>query len=80
VQPLGNHSRGLVAMSGAQTRHNKGVFPQFALGMAAADPYQFWYHRFEAGPGASLPPAARASICDSLACKLSWLVVDATNA
>ena len=27
VQPFRNHARGLVAMSGAQARHDKGVFP-----------------------------------------------------
>ena len=39
-------------MSCAQACHDKGVFPQFALGMAAADPHQLRHQRLEDADGA----------------------------
>src|SRR5260370_8062182 len=45
VQAIGDHPRGLVAMSAAQTRDDQGVLPQLTLCMAAADPHDRSHHR-----------------------------------
>src|ERR1700682_6796951 len=47
MQTIGNQLACLVAISGAQARHDQGVFPQFALRMAASDPRELRHQRFE---------------------------------
>ena len=47
AQAARKYGGGLVAVAGAQTGYDQRVFPQFALGVAAADPGQFRDRRLE---------------------------------
>ena len=62
MQPIGDHPESLVAAAGAQIRDDQRVFPQFALGVAAADPRQLGNRRFQKRIAPTLSPSANARI------------------